>query len=440
MDVDREMRIVGGSNLAAAAAGSIVGFHYVSLSSLGRSMHGHSRIVGVVVGACCFAAATVAAGGLSYIPQFVLGGMVLYVGLDLVFEWLVLSVKRLSWVDWGIVVAIVAVVEFVGFLEGVAVGLLATIVHFVVTYSRTGAIRHMFTGREMRSTVERSTAERVALEDVQDGILLIKLHGYVFFASTVGLVDSASERLTDPDRNVTHLIIDFEHVTGVDASGFNGFDKLVRLATAQSVAVSYAALPDRLAHDFDLAARYRNGGSGVQRFASSDDALEWCEDDLLRRAGLDPESAEFSFDYTLREMFSDSGQLDVFTDALELLDVPAGTTIAASDRSAAHLDFIERGTLTVVSSHDERTRIRRAGPGSVLGIASFFKHGGPSSLVTIRADTDCRVHRLGNDAYFDLVAQHPEVAAALQRYALVAISDRFADLVTSYELVLRGKA
>jgi SulP family sulfate permease len=366
--------------------------------------------------------------------------MVLYVGLDLVFEWLVLSVKRLSWVDWGIVVAIVAVVEFVGFLEGVAVGLLATIVHFVVTYSRTGAIRHMFTGREMRSTVERSTAERVALEDVQHGILLIKLQGYVFFASTVGLVDSVSNRLTDPDRNVTHLIIDFEHVTGVDASGFNGFDKLVRLATAQSVAVAYAALPDRLAHDFDLAARYRNGGSGVQRFASSDDALEWCEDDLLRRAGLDPESAEFSFDYTLREMFRDSGQLDVFTDALELLDVPAGTTIAVSDRSAAHLDFIERGTLTVVSSHDERTRIRRAGPGSVLGIASFFKHGGPSSLVTIRADTDCRVHRLGNDAYFDLVAQHPEVAAALQRYALVAISDRFADLVTSYELVLRGKA
>ena len=38
------------------------------------------------------------------------------------------------------------------------------------------------------------------------------------------------------------------------------------------------------------------------------------------------------------------------------------------------------------------------------------------------------------------LAEHPEVAASLQRHALVTISDRFADLVTSFELVMWGKA
>jgi SulP family sulfate permease len=440
VDVDREMRIVGMSNVAAAATGSIVGFHYVSLTTLGRSMRGNSRIVGVVVGLFCLAAALVAAGGLSYIPQFVLGGMVLYVGMDLLYNWLILSAKRLPWVEWAIVVAIIAVVELVGFLEGVAAGLLATIVHFVITYSRTGAIRHVFTGQEIHSSVERSTAERLALEPLEQGILLIKLHGYIFFASTVGLVDSTKERLSEADAAVTHLILDFEHVTGVDASGFNGFDKLVRIAAAQSVVVAYTSLSPRIANEFERIAVERGGKRDVVRLESSDEALEAFEDELLRKAGLDPGLHEYSFDYTLREMFHNAAQIAIFREALDPIDVDAGTVLPPSDDSAGHLDFVESGTLVVISPHDERTRIRRAGPGSILGIASFFKHGGPSSLVKIRAESVCRIHRLDTDSYFDLVSNNPQVAAALQRYALVAVSDRYANLITAFELVMREKA
>ncbi|MGI9622916.1 MAG: SulP family inorganic anion transporter, partial [Acidimicrobiales bacterium] len=437
-DVDREMRIAGLSNVGAAAFGSIVGFHYVSLSTLGRSMRGNGRLVGVVVGLCCLTAALVGAGALAFVPQFVLGGMILFIGLQFLYDWLFLSARSLTLIDTSIIVGIIAVVELVGFLEGIVVGLLATIIHFVVTYSKAGAIRNTFTGQEMHSPVERSTAQRVALSRDESGIVLMKLQGHVFFASTVGLVDAVKDRLAGPDDPVTHLVLDFEHVTGVDSSGFQGFSKLDRLTERSSVQLSYAAVSDQIAAEFERRATPTNGLL-IRRYHSAEDALEAAEDDLLERAGLDPDDEEFSLDYTLREMFPDQAHLNIFTSLLTSVQVSAGEILDTSVHGA-NLDFVESGRLTIWSSSEPRTRIRRAGPGSVLGIASFFKHGGPSSLVQIRADTDCTVRRLTTDQYFRLAAGYPEVAASLQRHALVTISDRFADLITSFEVVMRGKA
>ena len=440
VDVDREMRLLGVSNLIASGGGSILGYHLVSLSTLGRRMRGDSRLVGVTLSAVCLFSATVGAGWLSYIPQFVLGGVVMFIGLSLMTDWLLRSFTKLARGDLAIVIAILAVVELVGFLEGVAAGLLVAIVLFVVTYSRTGAIRHVFTGREMRSTVERSTAHRTALQPHEDGIVFVKLHGYVFFASTVGLVDAIRGLIADPERDVTHLILDFEHVTGVDASGFEGLMKVHATADGRAVSVVYASIDDDLetrlrgAQD---AAGVDHGGSPV--FSTSEAALEWCENDVLRRTGIDPYDDEFSFDYTLREMFGDVGHLEEFRSRLEIIDIPAGETLIESGARAGHLDFVESGRLVVLSSERDETRIRRAGPGSILGIAAFFRHGGQTSLVTLRAETDCRIRRLTGDAYFRLVAEEPQIAAALQRHVLVTISDRFSVLLSSYESVMKSK-
>ena len=80
IDINREMRTVGFANLGAALGGGLVGYHYVSLSTLGHRMNGDSRVVGVVVALVCFLALAVGADALSYFPKFVLGGLVMFVG------------------------------------------------------------------------------------------------------------------------------------------------------------------------------------------------------------------------------------------------------------------------------------------------------------------------------------------------------------------------
>jgi MFS superfamily sulfate permease-like transporter len=229
IDLDRELRMVGVANLAAGAGGSLIGYHYVSLSTLGRQLKGDSRIVGVVVALTCLFAMTVGANSLAYIPKFVLGGMVMFVGIGFLDDWLVQSARKLSHVDLDIIVAILVVVETVGFLEGVALGLVVTVIIFVITYSKISVIRHELSGVEVRSAVERPPAHARLLTAHGDSLLYLKLHGFVFFATTVGLLEELRVRLDD---QITHLILDFEQVTGVDTTA----QQLCHVAVRQPVA------------------------------------------------------------------------------------------------------------------------------------------------------------------------------------------------------------
>ena len=113
----------------------------------------------------CFAALTLGADALAYVPRFVLGGMVMFVGIGFLNDWLVQSARKLSSIDMAIIIAILAVVEAIGFLEGVAVGLVIAVIHFVITYSRISAIRHSLSGREVRSTIERPPGHEQVLSE-----------------------------------------------------------------------------------------------------------------------------------------------------------------------------------------------------------------------------------------------------------------------------------
>ena len=92
----------------------------------------------------------------------------------------------------------------------------------------------------------------------------------------------------------------------------------------------------------------------------------------------------------------------------------------------------------LATEHGE-TRIRRAGPGSIVGIAGFFRHGRQASLVTLRAESGCTVRRLTAEGYSRLSAERPDIASALQRQLLVTISDRYSVLLASYDSVMRTK-
>ena len=398
-------------------------------------MRGGGRTIAIVVVLTSLAAMTVAAGALAYIPRFVLGGMVLFIGLSFLDDWLIQSVRKLSRSDVLVIGAILAIVELVGFFEGIAAGFVATVILFIVTYSRISVVRHSLTGRELRSTIERQTAHQARLDEARNGVLLLKLQGYVFFASTVGLIESVSKHLTDDEIRPTHLILDFEHVTGVDTSALHGLAKLKGLAEDHGVTLLQCAVPATISDEFRSQSFIDGDAKVALEFETSDEALEWCEDDLLRRGGLDPNQEEFSFDFVLREMFETPEDIATFEEALETLDLADGETLIELGDEEHYLDIVELAYLEVMAS--DGSRLSRAGPGSFLGIASFFKHGGHRSLVTARADGPCRIRRLGGDAFIDLLFDEPAVAAALQRHALVLLSDRFGQTLATLERVLR---
>jgi SulP family sulfate permease len=60
---------------------------------------------------------------LAFFPRPVLGGLLLYLGLSLLAEWVWDGWKRLSRLDYGLVIGIIVIIALWGFLAGVGIGL-----------------------------------------------------------------------------------------------------------------------------------------------------------------------------------------------------------------------------------------------------------------------------------------------------------------------------
>jgi SulP family sulfate permease len=89
LDADRELRAAGITSVVAAPFGGIPASHAPMLTALARKMGPRAREVGLVA-ALVPAAATLFGGRLiELIPKFVVGGILIYVGLMFIAEWLV---------------------------------------------------------------------------------------------------------------------------------------------------------------------------------------------------------------------------------------------------------------------------------------------------------------------------------------------------------------
>ena len=59
--------------------------------------------------------------------------------------------RRLPTIDYAIVLLILGVIAAVGFLPGVVVGIIAAVIMFVVSYSRTSIVKHALSGATFKS-------------------------------------------------------------------------------------------------------------------------------------------------------------------------------------------------------------------------------------------------------------------------------------------------
>ena len=155
IDLDHELRSVGIQNLVGGAGGGLPAFHSVPLTLLAarlratgparRPDHGRDLRGDLVFGHVF----------LSHVPTPLLGGLVVWVGLSLVIDWLVRAFPRLPREEYLVVVLIFLAIVFAGLAWGLLVGLIAASVLFVVEYGRVEIVRHVLTGRDYQSGARR---------------------------------------------------------------------------------------------------------------------------------------------------------------------------------------------------------------------------------------------------------------------------------------------
>ncbi len=438
IQLNRELKAGGLANVVSGLAGGMLGYQALSLSALNYRMGARGRLAGLVAGALCAVALFAGAALLAFFPKAILGGLLLYLGLDFLYEWAVAGWSKLSRIDYAVVLLILGVIAATNFLIGVAVGLVAMIILFVLNYSRINVVHHALSGTELRSNVERCAYHRRALnEDLGRRIFILELQGFIFFGTANVLLDQIRARVADKEGpKVRYLILDFRRVTGLDSSAVMSFVKGRQLAEAQNIVLVFTHLPEAVRRRFEVDGLAAND-STVRFFPDLDRGLEWCEEEVLEADKI----TIIHVPVTLSAQLADSGFSKANTarlwEYLERADLNEGEYLMRQGEEADKLYFIERGMVSVCLELDngERVRLQTLGLGTAIGEPGLYL--GTKCTASVIADSPTIAYRLTRAALAEMKAKDPELAATFHEFAARLLSERLAATTRTLEAVLK---
>jgi len=436
IDLNRELRACGLANALAAPFGGIAGSHSLEESLIAREMGAGGRLVGIVAAALCALALFGGSAVLSLLPRSLIGGFILFFGMVLLVEWIYEGWRRLPKVDYAIVVLCLAVSIFQGYLEGIAVGLLAGMLIFVVDYSRISVVRRELSGRSFRSNVERSRPVAELLDRDGDRIYILRLQGYVFFGTGHRIHERVAARCNDETRApLAFVVLDFAMVSGVDMSAAASFRKLCHLGVRRSFEVVFTGQKRSIVDRLSRAGVVESRDLGLHVFADLDHGLEWCEESLIESTSGESAGAEVLVADLLGGTAPDTDSAATLLSYLELRTFDPGDYLMRQGDPSTDLYLLESGRVAIEVEQPGRRphRVRSMGPGTVVGEIALYR-GEPRSASVV-AEVPTRVYRLTRAARDAMKAQNPEVAALFSEYIVTVLASKLSDTTRKLQAV-----
>ena len=424
LDTDEELRDAGLLNLVSGAlVGGIPGYHALSLTSLAARMNVDARRAGLVAATVPLTALLFGATVLELIPRMIVGGMLVFLGLSFIAEWVWERRRSLPRIEYVVVLVILMVVVAMGYLPGIVVGLVLAVGLFAFSYGRVDLVHEVTFGEVYRSNVDRPPAERERLRALADSVQILRVSGYVFFGSAKRLLDRIRARV-EGETAPRFLVIDLRRVTGVDASAAAVLAKAERLASALGTEIVLTGASEAVRTGLERAGVL--GTEGVVSFeADLDSGLQRCEEVLLE--GATPEDDGIT---------SLDGLPPGLAPYLDRVPLGEGTVLLHQDEPPGDIYVLAEGRLAVETSTPEgkRVRVRTLRPGVVVGEIALYS-GAPRSADVV-AETQCVVLRCSSEQIARMEAEDPDVAAGLHRWLAGTLADRLGDTTRSLDALL----
>lgn len=282
IDLNQELKAVGLANCAAGMGCGLAGNQALPSTLLVHKMGAQHRMAGVFKLVPCSAVLILGSGFLAFFPKPILGSLLLYLGIDLLVQWLYKSFNKFPLTDYLSIVLIMVVINAVGFLEGVLVGLVMAAVLFLVNYSRINATRNEFSGVSLQSEQTRSPEERTVLTQNGEAIHILQLHGFIFFGRANNLLEVVKTRVYASDLPpLRYLVFDCHLVSGLDSSAVLNFTKIHKLLQQQQITPVWIGLNEPMQVLLERGDAIGTIGTDCHCSTNLDDALQWCEDQIL---------------------------------------------------------------------------------------------------------------------------------------------------------------
>jgi len=325
VDLDRELQSVGLANLIAGTGGSPVGHHALSFSTLTYHMKSDNRLVGFVTAICIGTFLFFGLPLISYIPLIVIGGILLFLGLTFLVEWLIDGWAKLPLTDYSLMMVILLIIAAIGFLEGVAVGIGIALVLFVYNYSKLDIVKHKLSGDSYHSTVARPASQRDYLRVHGSQILILELQGYLFFGTAYNLLQTVRLRVSaEEGEPLRYLVLNFRLVNGLDSSAAFIFNRIRQFGKDHEFQIVLSNASDQILKRLIKSGFPAEGDENLHYSSNIDHGVELCENLILEAVKLDGDDSTFDLRIQLKRIFSSPDEIARFFDYLELIDIDTG--------------------------------------------------------------------------------------------------------------------
>jgi len=386
------------------------------------------------------------------------------------------------------------------FVIGIFVGVGLAFITLVVQTSQIPAVRASYSGEVAGSTVRRNPTQYRYLRDVGQQIHVTKLAGYLFFGTIVSVEERIRALIEDEafhERPIRFLVFDLYHVTGIDYSAAEAFNRINRIFSKKGVTLVMSGVfaDGPLGQSLRAVGLGQEEGNEVKLFSDLNSALESCENELLKTfyaskeartsrnapstfldvPGQDQSRPTHTFDtqfssprrnhlHKIATMALDDSPADTrylnFKEPLRLIlqtfsgltkqnedfwfrvvpffvkkEYLAGHILFRRGESAKGFYLLEDGILRADYELPQGRYFESIVAGTTCGELPFFSE--TDRTATVQAERDCTAWLMDRENWEKLQKADPEVAQEMLRISLKLTSERMS-AITSYVLTTAG--
>ena len=418
-NLERELNVTGIANMLTGAFGGYTGCISISRTILNFNGGGTGPLAGLTVAAISLLMLIFAPTLLGYMPKFVLGGLLIYLGADQLHKWIIQSRRRLSPTDYLSLLTIVVIIVGWGFIAGILIGVVIGCTTFALSASRIDSIKFSFDGSEYRSSLDRSSEQLAVLSAHGGSIQGLNLQSYLFFGSANRLYQHVKALLARHPE-CRFLMFDFKLVTGIDSSAAYSFAQIKRAAHDRGiklVLVHLQAVTEKALRSSEFISR------DVNVMPELDHALEWCENEIIaQHEGRGDEEASLR-DWFVRILGSEEEAAELIH-RCERLEVDAGEVIVRGGDAADSMHFILDGRVGVMipTGDGELTRVRSLGRYTTIGEMGLVARTPRNA--TIQAEIASILYVLSAHQFEAIKTDNPTLSQKLLTFFVLVMAER----------------
>jgi len=420
VDLDQELRANGIANMVNGLCGGMIGYISINRCLLNRQAGANSPLAAIVAGCLCLSVLLFGSTALSYIPKPILGGLLLYIGINLLLHWVYKSWYQFPRRDYFLILLILIVIAVFGFLQGVGAGILVACILFILSYGNTSSIKYSSSARTFRSKVERSSPQKLLLHEQGDQIYILVLQGYIFFGTANDFLERVHQRIANLNLPAPQFIVfDFRLVIGLDSTAVLSFMKLAQLAKKSGFKLVFTHLESKFEQEVEQEKLFDE----VFKFPDLDRGVEWCEDQLMETNQLTHREL-IPLQSHIQSFLLNDQHVPALIEYLQLLTIPEGEFLFRQGSPSDGLYFLESGQLSVILELPNGKTIRRRTyiSGTVIGEMGLYTKALRSASIV--AEKLSHLYHFSNKSFEAMIADNPQLAASFHSSIVNLLAER----------------